>query len=481
MRIKLKKLHFILPEAPFGQNKDKLTVLASGLKKLEKKAGTSNDKFKVSWAKVYLAIDSGKPLERSIENKTDIRALALALSSKQREKVRINNIVLSKISTISLSKPNNLIIESIFQYFLNEYSQIKSLEDVSGWLVSSRKLRKLEQWYDEYLISSFGPKWLAEYAIKNNKDFDQLLCELGLGQYQSGQFMESALRIYYVEQLKSIPINKPHELLVEVQKPAVYRSKFDETELLGHQVLKILIEKAPSHDIHHSWLDVILAIAGDPRIPKSHQRYTTWWSHIPPRLISKVRGWLSGLDLKLFLEALEDFSNASSDPEMKRMYPSRKHFLEGLYVNKLIQNTRLYMSRQMAYFLKRNYKPEHLPDFSIVADGDKSIIYVNLGNAHLIEGSHSCYLWIYKFLDPSATVFDYAKTQETYRGLTSGLDWKMGEKGYGSSANITHNPSNFSWQRKAIETLKELRVAVTMKDVLTNEDYRTYVRDHGVD
>ena len=90
-------------------------------------------------------------------------------------------------------------------------------------------------------------------------------------------------------------------------------------------------------------------------------------------------------------------------------------------------------------------------------------------------------MWIYKSLASSATVFDDTKKQETYSGLTSGLDREMRLKGYGSNANITHSPSNFSWQRKAIGTLKELNVPISMKDVLTNEDYRAYVRRFGVD
>lgn len=480
MPINLRTLHFNLPDNPFGQSKEKLSELISELKVLEKESGTNNDKFKNAWKKINEAIRLNKPLENSIENKIDIRALASALSSENRNKIKITNILLNKIFTTSLHKPNNRIIESIFQYFLHEYNQINNKKDIAYWLRQTRKLRALDQVTDEYLISPSGPRWVANRAISMNKGFDQIADELRLDQFQSGQFMESAKRIYYVEQLKVIPLNQPHELLIEVQKPEVYRSQFDDSELLGHQVLKILIEKAPSHGIHDSWLNVIMAIAGDPRIPKSHKRYRTWWSHIPQSLISKVRGWLSRLDLKLFLEALEDFSNSSYDPEMKRMYPSRKRFLEGLYDKKLIQNTRLYMSRQMTYFLKKNYKAEHLPDFSTVADGDKSIIYVDLGNAHLLEGSHSCYLWVYKSLAPSATVFDYVKKQESYSGLTSGLDRRMGAKGHGSSANITHNPSNFSWQRKAIEVLKDLSVPVTMKDVLTDKDYRVYVRRFGV-
>jgi len=478
MRINLRNLHFSLPDKPLSNSIEQFLNLETELKRFVKGAGTDNDKFKFAWRKLFNTVQTRKNIELTLENKIDIRALGIALTSELKDKIIISAVVLTKIDQIS-EKPSSLFIENLFQYYLNDFNKLDNAEYISLWLCQARKVRKLNQWYDDKLISITGANWVVEQAIKLNKDFDHFIHELELDQYQSGDFMESAQRIYYVEQLKQIPANLPHDLLVEVQKQAVYLSRFDHSELLGHQILNILIERAPSENIHESWLNVIIAIAGDPRVPKSHQRYINWWSHIPEMYISKVRGWLSRLDLKLFLEALEDFSNSSYDFEMKRMYPARKRFLEGLYDNKLIQNTRLYMSRQMALFLRKNYKAEHLPDFSTVADGDKSIIYVDLGSAHIIEGSHSCYLWIYKALDPSATVFDYGKTKETYSGLTSGLDRNMWNKGCGSSANITHNPTHFNWQRKAIDTLSDLRVPVTVKDVLTPEDYRKYVRRFG--
>jgi hypothetical protein len=478
MRIKLKNLPFKLPDKPFASSVEKFSNLQTELKKVIKGAGTDNDKFKQAWSKLFNTVQTNGDIHKVITDKIDIRALGIALTSQFKDKIRVTNDVLKKIDAIS-EIPSTLFIENFFQYYLNDFSKIDNLEYASLWLIKARNTRKLTQWYDQSLISPDGAKWVAEQAITKSKDFDQVIHDLELDQYQSGDFMESAQRIYYVEQLKTITTNQPHELLVEVQKKDVYQSRFDQSELLGHKILKILIERAPTDNIHESWLNVIMAIAGDPRIPNSHYRYITWWSYMPAHFISKVRGWLSRLDLKLFLEALEDFSNSSYDPEMKRMYPSRKRFLEGLYDKKLIQNTRLYMSRQMAHYLKKNYKSEHLPDFSIVTDGDKSIIYVDLGYAHIIEGSHTCYLWIYKALAPSATVFDYGKTQETYSGLTSGLNRKMWDKGVSSIATITHNPRHFSWQRKAVDTLVDLRVPVTIKDVLTPDDYRTYVRRFG--
>lgn len=480
MRINLKKLRFTLPEKPFGNNANVMLELVNGLKQITKKAGTDSDSFKAAWAKIYNAVQANKNIEYAIENKLDIRAFGFALNSKIGKQIQLTNSILDKINSIT-DKPSSLFLESLYQYYLSCFSMLNDVPYISEWLVEARKKRKQTKWFDENLLSPNGPKWLAQQAIEKNKDFDFIVKEFELDQFQSGQFMEQAQRIYYVEQLNNIPANKPHELLNEVQKQEVYESNFDSSELLGHKVLKILIERAPPHDIHESWLNTIMSIAGDPRVPVSHPRFRKWWSHVSKDMAAKVKGWLSGLDLRLFLEALEDFSYSSYDPDMERMFPTRKKFLEGLYDKKLIKNTKLYMCRSMARFLKTKYKEEHLPDFSIVDDGEKSIIYVDLGTAHMIEGSHQCQLWIYRSLHESAPVLQYDKQRQSYRGLTAGLNNKMASLGHGAYDHFNHTPQNFSWQRKAVETLRRLRVPIMMKDVLTADDYRVYVRRFGAE
>ncbi len=480
MRMPIKKLRFNLPDNPFGANVGKISGLVSELKKLTREAGAHNDKFKLAWGKLYKAIQNKSSIDKVLIDKVDIRVLGFALTTELRNKIQISEDILNRIDSIA-EKPSSLFTQDLFQYYLNDFNNIDDIKPVSQWLIKARKTRKMDQLFDEKLLSSTGAKWVADRAITKEKDFDQIVHELELDQFQSGQFMETAQRIYYVEQLKNIPVNQFHDLLIEVQKPEVFQSKFDESELLGHQVLKILIEKAPAHDIHDSWLNTVMAIAGDPRVSVGNPRYIKWWSHISKNLVSKVEGWLSGLDLKLFLEALEDFSYSSYDSDMKRMFPSRKKFLEGLYDKKLIRYTKLYMCRHMTDFLNRKYKKEHLPDFSIVEDGEKSIIYVDLENAHLVEGSHQCQLWIYRTLHESAPVLQRGIQRKSYRSLTKGLHEAMGIHGQGAYDYFTHSPQNFSWQRRAVQSLKDLRVPVNMKDVLTADDYRIYVREFGAD
>ncbi|QMV14150.1 EH signature domain-containing protein [Vibrio spartinae] len=482
MMMNLKRLNFTLPEPEtfFEKEISNLKKLSNELSVWANKAGTNNQRFNRALDEVQDAIRFKRPLEETLCSKTHVRAFALSLESDTDNKIKITQRLLDAITQIVI-KPTSLLIESLFQHFLKKFDELGDIVATGAWLHKSMKGRGIELKHGNEILSENGPQWLANQAIQQNIDFDQLVRELKLDRYSSGKFITLAQSIYYVERLKTITLNQGHELLHEVQKPNVYQARYDSESLLGHKILEILISRAQGTAIDDSWLNVIMAIAGDPRIPKSHERYIKWWSHIHPTLIQTVRGWLSKLDLRLFLEALDDFAKTSHDSELRRMYPARKQFLEGLFDAGLITHTRLYMSRQADYFLKRNYDKNHLPNYSLVSNGDKSIIYVQLTGAHLIEGSHSCYLWMYKHLDPEVCVFNYDISQPTYSQLTSGINHQMLQisEDMRAKAKITHSPTNFSWQRKALTTLRELGVKVTPKDVLSDKDYKQFKQQFG--
>jgi hypothetical protein len=480
MTIKLTHLPFSLPDKLFEAEIANMRVLSHELTNWSSQAGTDNQRFKKALSEVQEAIRYKRPLEDTLKTKTHVRAFALSLESDVDNKIKITQKLLDAISEIVI-KPTSLLIESLLQHFLKKFDEIGDIAATGLWLLKSMDSRGNSLNNAREILSTEGPKWLAQQAIQQNIDFDQLIHNVKLDRYSDGKFITLAQNIYYVERLKSIVCNRDHDLLHEVQKPTVYQSRYDNESLLGHHILDILISRAQGTSIDDSWLNVIMAIAGDPRIPKEHPRYIKWWAHIKPTHIQTVRGWLSKLDLRLFLEALDDFAKTSGNAELRRMYPARKHFLEGLFDAGLISHTRLYMSRSAEHFLKRNYDKEHLPNYSLVSDGDKSIIYVQLTGAHLIEGSHSCYLWIYKHLTPDICVFNYSKTRPTYGQLTTGIHNQMVKGGVsmGAKAKITHNPTNFSWQRKALDELQELGIKVTPKDVLSESDYKKFKQQFG--
>ena len=155
------------------------------------------------------------------------------------------------------------------------------------------------------------------------------------------------------------------------------------------------------------------------------------------------------------------------------MYPSRKQFLEGLLKQELVTGTRLFLTYEAERYIKKHYKTEHLPSYSIVDGGSpKPLVYISLNDAHVVEGTHSCYFWVYERLAESAVVFNYNKRKFTYRELTVGLNERMlREQHEGCYTAIQHNGN---WQMKAAIALKELGVNIDASMLLTKADYQRY-------
>lgn len=479
MRLAISKLCFSLPDAPLAKYELRLDAATEDVKKIAGASGTHSDKFKRACSWVEGSLKQGGDLSSILKTPIEVRALAFMFNNSDVEsRIKLSSAALQKMDEIK-PKPGSLLVEAIFSHFLKYYDQLEDIRAVESWLMKVKDRRRELTGDLKHILGGDGPKWLARESHRQSRDFDEQVGQVRLDRYPSGRFLTLAKNIYYLGVLRGMQPNEDHPILQEVQKKSVYDSRYDGKSLLGHQALNILIENAPSGGVSDVWRNVVLAIGGDPRVPPSHPNYQKWWSQIKPQHKTKVEGWLSKLDLKLFLEALGDFSDQPGNEDLKRMYPARKHFMEGLLNKQLVTRTRLFLSCSAERYLKRIYKPEHLPNYSLVDDGDASLIHIQLGSAHIVEGSHNCRLWIYERLDPSAVVFDYSKRRVKYRELTGGLRDQMAKLGVLHRADITHIPYNFNWQNKAIDTLKDIGVPVDSKDVLSPDDHKKYKRRYG--
>ncbi|ABK50005.1 conserved hypothetical protein [Shewanella sp. ANA-3] len=474
-------MKFFLSDEAYKKNIKIMDSLTLEQKSIARKAGTGNPLFEAAWKKLHTLLQQNRFKDFNIEDRFDIRALSVALTGdmKLRHGIDISSALLIKVSKI-IPHGSNLFIESLLQFFLSDFNLIKDPNAVGAWLSQERQRKGLNKGLEVKIFCSDGPTFFAQQAIKRNINFEAQVHSWGLDAYASGDFIKQAKSIYFVEQLQKIPVNEPHKLLEEVSKQVIAEGRYDADDLVGHVALRILIDRAPSKNVHDSWRDAVIAIAGDPRVPRSHARYIKWWSQLTSQQIKKVQGWLSKLDLKLFLEALEDYSISSRDDAMMRMFPSRKHFLEGLHESGAIVHTKLYLSKKALFYVKRHYKAEHIPEYSIVEDGDISVIYAELSNGHMVEGSHNCQIWFYKKLHESAPVLQFDKQKKTYRSLTLGLNEQMYRYGCEASDHFSHSPANFSWQRRALEALNKMGLKIRASDVLSGTDYNQYKRLYGV-
>ena len=454
------------------------TKLSHAVEKIGDDAGNS-DALKDAVRRIEEALSAGRDLTTVIDSALYIRALS-AVVVKLGRKAPLSQKLLNHIDTIK-EKPSVILLENLRQHYLMHYDQLPYRAELESWILSALKKRDQIKQLSTIIFSSTGAKWLADSCISEGRDFDSAVNNLGLNKYQSGRFITVSQQIYFVEQLKTIPENKPHTLLKEMQKESVYNAPYGEQGLLGHEILKTLIRRAPTNGVDDSWRNVVMQIAGDPRISKSDQRYQKWWLHLDQSMINKVNGWLSGLDLKLFLEALENYSEESGDDELLRMYPARKRFLQGLLEKELVTGTRLYLTYGFRRYLNEHYEPEHLPKLYTVTPNKTSILHVQVGSAHLIEGSHNCKLWVYRGLSEQAVVFNYSKKNVSYSDLTSSLaDQMRDEYGQDLLVDKMHHDLHLNWQKKAIAALKVAGTLVNPKDVLTEPDYSMYKRKFGV-
>jgi hypothetical protein len=472
VKLGIREMKFDLPENTMTPYCQMMQANTEAIQNIAERSGTGSNRFKETFQRFLSVLRFSRNITMALNYPIDVRAFAIALKTSDGSRIRLDEPLFRRIDSLR-SRPSSLLVESVFSHYLKEYDRLDDLPAVESWLKKAKRIRDEQDDNTTRILSGEGPKWLAESCTEQQVDFDIHVERVGLGNYISGRFMVTAKNIYYLEALRQLKPGENHDILQEVQKPDVFKSRYTEGSLLGHEILKILISKANPQEIPDQWMNVIMAIAGDPRVSKNNTRFIKWWSQIPANLIAKVHGWLSRLDLTLFLQALKDFSEQPGNNELKRMYPSRKQFLEGLLDQKLVSGTRLFLTPDAERYVRQHFMPEHLPSYSKVEGGNsKPLIYISLGGKHVVEGTHTCKFWVYEKLSESAPVFNYNKTRFTYRELTNGMDEQMWrEQMKGSYAAITHNGQ---WQVKAAIALKEIGVDIDAYRLLTREDYQTY-------
>lgn len=477
IKLALHSLKFNIADDILDAYQNEMQSHTESIRNLKTRAGQESQVFKDAQALLQQAIDIQKPLDRVISEKIHLRALALELANIMPE--AITDRLLSKMNEINRNKPSALLLEAFYSYFIRHFDYIPSFELLRQWLQLHRKKSVKNTTEDALTLNQDAPEKIIATAKNCGQTLEHFLSQIKLDRHPNSRLIEKTKQHYYIQTLKDLKPNEDHAVLSELRQPQVFNSPFKCGEKIGHQVLKILIAKAPQRNVSETWQQLILNIAGDPRVASGHPNYINWWQFIPNEHIQKVRGWLSATDIKLFLEAFEDYAKAKGDDDMLRMYPPRKEFLEGLLEHGNVVNTRLYLSVGAKRFVNSRYKDKDLPNYSEVTGNPASIIYVQLEKAHIIEGSHSCKLWIHKDLPSTSPVLNYDKNKLTFSTLTQKLSELAKKHTNTPSESIIHSRANFNWQRKALSALKALNVPIKAKHVLSKEDYKIYKRRYG--
>lgn len=496
MGLRLPCLEFSLPKwkpkdfAVLQRCKEKMQFVAG-------KTGKGSERFKQACKRLWqLAMaGEGKNIPIEIKSAIDVRALTHLLG---KNKEFFDNVPVTVELLDSLYKPKpklgrlSLIqlINVYFVYFdqIGEKAIFNRLCDLIC-LEIAQNYRELEDGnfsrLDKnrgILFTIHGPKNVVSYAKENGLDLDQAIKKLALDGCNEGRFHKVARYHYYLDTIDSLAIGEDHPVLAEICKPEVCNAPAEDGRLMGHEILARLIDRALPSDISDAWRRVIITIAGDPRVPQAHQRYQKWWTFLGEERICKVRGWLSRLDLLLFLGILQEYGESTGNEEIKRMFPARKAFLEGLYHQQLISGTRLFVGKDAEKYLKKTFNKKELPEYAIVKDSYRSMIYLQVGDVHIVEGSHSFKLWIFPGMPIKNSIVSYSVKEFSPKELGADLEsYFKKEFPYEKHKvlSIIHNP-NITWQFKAIEHLKKLGVRLDVEELFCREDYMNYKLRYGL-
>ncbi|MCX2779244.1 EH signature domain-containing protein [Microbulbifer thermotolerans] len=334
-----------------------------------------------------------------------------------------------------------------------------------------------------WLLSADGPRKLVDYTRRENRDLSEVFLTFELRGLDDGRYGDICRALYYLDTLRTIPVGAYDEVFAELLNPSVSKAPYEGQKRIGHAALEILIDRAEDDPGEH-WQNFIMDLAGDPRIASSAASYREWWKPLGEERIEKVRSWLAKEDLRLFLRALEQYSKESGKEEIRRMFPARKKFLEGLERMKLVRSTRLMLGSEAAISVKKilgnDLKTNYIRLTNENGMSDKAVIYVNCGDFCLVEGTHNFKLWVY-LAPPSELAYSYDVKKLSHSELTLTVRSEYIKK-YGASASyidITHYP-NVTWQNKFFVFLADHGISLDIEQFLTAEDYNELIKRFGI-
>jgi len=477
--------------APFAQR-------TAELRELARKAGTGSVAFNEVCDRLRTLIRQGRhhQLSKQLNRRLDLRAFSWLMCHESLFRyVRLTPAVLERFTEISqpLTRLTLLQLTDLFfqrfdeladeehldalcMFFQEQFRLLSVAKDLKG----NSDLQKINSASTE-LFSRSGPENVVRHAREQNQDLDSSLQMLGLATFGSGRFQDTCRYIYFLDALRHCQPGEEIPELAELGRPEVHNAVLAEGAL-GIEALKIMIDRSAPGQLSDSWQRTILSIAGDPRVPRSSENYQRWWSLLDDARVGRMKGWLSRFDLKLFLQVLEAFGKDTDDEKLQRMYPARKTFLEGLLAQNIVGHTRLFLSREADAYVSANYKADEVPQYARLKEATVSVIYIQLGTMHLVEGTHNTKLRIFPRLPSDAGLLSYETKQ--FSKAQIGTDIKRSyEREFRDGKElieITHSQGKCSWQHKAISYLHAQGLDVEIEGVLSTSDYQVYKQLYGL-
>ena len=262
-------------------------------------------------------------------------------------------------------------------------------------------------------------------AIAHRNSLSKELMTYDLYQCDFGRFYEKMRLAYYINFIKTQDLFSCDRILDEILKEEIYKKDYEQGKSVGHKLIHILLERLENHIFeikkYQFITNFIIQIAGDPRVEQSNIRYQNWWLVLGETDIAKMKKFLSGYDLELFLEIYGEFAKTESSYNEQNMFFERQKFLRGMLMQNLIHETKLFIGKSMLAYLKQNYKTEEMPRYYVIKDDpSRAVIFMRYKEQLFTEGSFNCFFRGYDYI-LEASPWYQNKKEYTYKELNKEL------------------------------------------------------------
>jgi len=332
----------------------------------------------------------------------------------------------------------------------------------------------------DMLLRLDSPRAVAREIADEDISLRDWLVANGMLGVQDGRWGELVRQAVYLEQIARCDPEDADELdfLHDLLDETLLRSAGADGLHFGHAVLRGMTDRSVARP-DDLWIDTIVEIGGDPRLAHT-SAWHTWWQPLPEQNRAVARRWMSVEDLRLFLEAVENFGLQNDNEDLLRMFRARKIFMWGLYEQGLVLETRLIMGNEARRSVARQLEGRRPEISHLKSPTDLAIIYLDCGSFHLVEGSHSFKLWIYEGR-PVQPLVDRSKrtfTLDELRREIPEVHARQSRFGYSGHVAVPH--MGF-WQRFALEFIvEELGVALDVQTLMDPDGYRLLRDRYGL-
>ena len=484
-----RRLTLDLPEMDFPKMQAQFKKATMKLVKLSRDVPLAGSRFKKRCHELSIYAQRGE-VARHLERFIDIRVVVhLWANNKIFREAHPPSSAFFKAFNDIAPHASRLSLQAMVALFFDKYDLLgeKGLTEFRSYLakqVDQSNARKPPLSLKAFatsaktLLTPTAPQDLCKYAIDNNRPLDVVLEQMGVPRGKENRFNFVCQNIYYIHTLEQLQLGQDSPVFAELVKPINARMPH-EGAMLGHAVIKILIDKCmeAKEALPTNWRDIILEIASDPRVPVGSTIFRQWWNEIGQKRTLWMIQWLSQLDLKIFFEVLKEYADNSGKEDLQRMFPARERFLLGLYDLGLIKGSRLFLGYQASSFLKSRIEKKALPHYAELSDGNKAIIYLDLGKVHMVEGTHSFPLLLFDKLPPESNILSYDKKYFPIDSLNKKLILRHEIMLMRGDANIVHSRivhSPTTWQAKALSYLKKYGLDIHPSRVLDRDSYNIY-------